>query len=85
MPALADEKAFKAFLEPLWRSDWVVYAKKPFSGPAAVLAYLARYTHRVAISNSRLIAAGATGITFKYKDLSRRRAGAIQGHDARHA
>src|SRR5271166_5895960 len=43
--ALAGEKAFKAFLAPLWRSDWVVYAKKPFSGPAAVLAYLARYTH----------------------------------------
>jgi Putative transposase/Transposase zinc-binding domain len=66
--ALADEKAFKAFLAPLWRSGWVVYAKKPFSGPAAVLAYLARYTHRVAISNSRLIAAGANGVTFKYKD-----------------
>jgi len=46
----------------------VVYAKKPFSGPAAVLAYLARYTHRVAISNSRLIATGANGVTFKYKD-----------------
>ena len=66
--ALAQKKAFKAFLAPLWRSDWVVYAKKPFSGPAAVLAYLARYTHRVAISNSRLIAAGASGVTFKYKD-----------------
>jgi hypothetical protein len=65
---LADEKAFKAFLAPLWRADWVVYAKKPFSGPTAVLAYLARYTHRVAISNSRLIAAGANGVTFKYKD-----------------
>ena len=66
--ALAGEKAFKAFLAPLWQQDWVVYAKKPFSGPAAVLAYLARYTHRVAISNSRLIAAGADGVTFKYKD-----------------
>jgi Putative transposase len=65
---LADKKAFKAFLKPLWNCDWVVYAKKPFSGPEAVLAYLARYTHRVAISNSRLIAAGADGITFKYKD-----------------
>jgi hypothetical protein len=65
---LADEKAFKAFLAPLWRSDWVVYAKKPFAGPEAVLAYLARYTHRVAISNSRLIAADANGVTFKYKD-----------------
>ena len=66
--ALAGEKAFKAFLAPLWRAKWVVYAKKPFAGPEAVLAYLARYTHRVAISNSRLIAAGADGVTFKYKD-----------------
>jgi Putative transposase/Transposase zinc-binding domain len=66
--ALADKKAFKAFLSPLWNTDWVVYAKKPFSGPGAVLSYLARYTHRVAISNSRLIAADAEGVTFKYKD-----------------
>jgi hypothetical protein len=66
--ALAGETAFKAFLAPLRRSEWVVYAKKPFAGPGAVLAYLARYTHRVAISNSRLIAASADGITFKYKD-----------------
>jgi hypothetical protein len=66
--ALAYKKAFKAFLAPLWNCDWVVYAKKPFSGPGAVLAYLARYTHRVAISNSRLIAADADGVTFKYKD-----------------
>ena len=66
--ALAGKKAFKAFLAPLWRASWVVYAKKPFSGPAAVLAYLTRYTHRVAISNNRLIAAGANGVTFKYKD-----------------
>ena len=66
--ALADEKAFKAFLAPLWNSEWVVYAKKPFAGPEAVLAYLARYTHRVAISNSRLIASGENGVTFKYKD-----------------
>ena len=65
---LADKKVFKAFLAPLWRSKWVVYAKKPFAGPEAVLAYLARYTHRVAISNSRLIAANADGIAFKYKD-----------------
>jgi len=65
---LADKKAFKTFLKPLWTCDWVVYAKKPFSGPEAVLAYLARYTHRVAISNSRLISANADGVTFKYKD-----------------
>ncbi len=66
--ALADGKAFKAFLGPLWSSDWIVYAKKPFAGPGAVLSYLARYTHRVAISNSRLLAANADGVTFKYKD-----------------
>src|ERR1700726_431077 len=65
---LADANAFAAFLVPLRRSEWVVYSKKPFGGPEAVLAYLARYTHRVAISNRRLIAADATDITFKYKD-----------------
>jgi len=53
---LADKDAFDAALAPLRRSEWVVYAKRPFAGPAAVLAYLARYTHRVAISNSRLVA-----------------------------
>ena len=66
--ALADEKAFAAFLAPLKRSEWVVYAKRPFAGPEAVLAYLSRYTHRVAISNRRLIAAGESGVTFTYKD-----------------
>ena len=66
--ALADAAAFAAFLAPLRRSEWVVYSKKPFGGPQAVLAYLARYTHRVAISNRRLIAMDRTGITFKYKD-----------------
>jgi hypothetical protein len=66
--ALADTNAFAAFLLPLRRSQWVVYSKKPFGGPQAVLAYLARYTHRVAISNRRLIAADQTGVTFKYKD-----------------
>ena len=65
---LADPGAFAAFLAPLRRAEWVVYSKKPFGGPQAVLAYLARYTHRVAISNSRLIAADASGLTFKYKD-----------------
>ena len=49
------------------RSEWVVYAKRPFAGPQAVLAYLARYTHRVAISNSRLIALDEAGVTFKWK------------------
>ena len=65
---LADPRAFAAFIAPLRRAEWVVYSKKPFGGPQAVLAYLARYTHRVAISNSRLIAADASGVTFKYKD-----------------
>jgi len=65
---LADTKAFAAFLAPLKKMRWFVYAKRPFAGPKAVLAYLSRYTHRVAISNSRLIAADATSVTFKVKD-----------------
>ena len=65
---LAGAKAFAAFLRPLKRAEWVVYAKRPFAGPEAVLAYLARYTHRVAISNQRLIAADESGVTFTYKD-----------------
>jgi Putative transposase len=60
--------AFAALLTSLRWVEWVVYAKKPFGGPQAVLAYLARYTHRVAIANSRLISADATGVTFKWKD-----------------
>lgn len=65
---LADLSAFKAWLAPLRRSEWVVYAKRPFAGPQAVLAYLSRYTHRVAISNSRLIAMDERGVTFRWKD-----------------
>jgi hypothetical protein len=65
---LVDKAAFKTFLEPLYHTRWHVYAKPPFAGPQQVLAYLARYTHRVAISNSRLIKADQTGITFRYKD-----------------
>jgi hypothetical protein len=65
---LANAHAFRAFLAPLRRKKWFVYTKEPFAGPMAVLAYLSRYTHRVAISNSRLIAADETGVTFKYKD-----------------
>ena len=65
---LADKTAFKAYLAPLHRTKWSVYSKWPFAGPEQVLAYLSRYTHRVAISNSRLIAADATGVTFRYKD-----------------
>ena len=65
---LADQRAFDAALAPLRRSAWVVYAKRPFARPQAVLAYLARYTHRVAISNSRLIALDHAGVTFKWND-----------------
>jgi hypothetical protein len=65
---LAARKAFAAFLAPLRRIEWVVYSKRPFGGPAAVLAYLSRYTHRVAISNSRLISLDHAGVTFKWKD-----------------
>ena len=65
---LADAAAFAAFLSPLRRSEWVVYCKKPFGGPEAVLAYLSRYTHRVAISNRRLLAANANTVAFTYKD-----------------
>jgi hypothetical protein len=66
--AFANKDAFDAALAPLRRSEWVVYAKRPFAGPAAVLAYLARYTHRVAISNSRLVAFDEAGVTFRWKD-----------------
>jgi hypothetical protein len=66
--ALAGAKAFAAYLAPLKRTRWFVYAKRPFAGPKAVLAYLSRYTHRVAISNRRLIAADAKAVTFKVKD-----------------
>ena len=69
---LTDKAAFKAWLEPLYDTKWHVYAKRPFAGPEQVLAYLARYTHRVAISNSRLIAADETGVTFKLQGLSAR-------------
>ena len=68
---LADHCAFRRYLAPLRRKNWVVYAKPPFAGPAAVLAYLARYTHRVAISNRRLIALDERGVTFRYKDYRR--------------
>ena len=65
---LADKAAFKAYLAPLRRIDWVVYAKEPFAGPRQVLRYLSRYTHRIAISNRRLVSADENGVTFKYKD-----------------
>ena len=66
--ALSAADAFAAYLAPLRRTKWFVYAKRPFAGPAAVLAYLSRYTHRVALSNRRLIAADSHGVTFTYKD-----------------
>ena len=65
---LAEKSAFDAALAPLRRAEWVVYAKRPFAGPQAVLAYLARYTHRVAISNSRLVALDEKRVTFMWKD-----------------
>jgi predicted Zn-ribbon and HTH transcriptional regulator len=65
---LADSQAFDAYHSPLRKIEWVVYAKRPFAGPEAVLAYLSRYTHRVAISNSRLINLDDNGVTFKWKD-----------------
>src|SRR6266446_6652967 len=68
---LRRREAFDAHLAPLKRKKWFVYAKPPFAGPEAVLAYLARYTHRVAISNSRLIALDERGVTFRYKDYRR--------------
>jgi hypothetical protein len=65
---LAEPRAFAAFLAPLRKVEWVVYAKQPFGGPQAVLAYLSRYTHRIAISNRRLISADEAGVTFTCKD-----------------
>ena len=65
---LSDADAFADWLSPLRQCEWVVYAKRPFAGPEAVLAYLSRYTHRVAISNSRLVALDDRGVTFRWKD-----------------
>jgi hypothetical protein len=65
---LANARAFAAYLAPLRNSAWVVYCKRPFGGPADVLRYLARYTHRVAISNRRLVALDDKSVTFKFKD-----------------
>jgi hypothetical protein len=68
---LADRRAFLRHLAPVRNKRWVVYAKPPFAGPEAVLAYLSRYTHRVAISNRRLLAFDEAGVTFRYKDYRR--------------
>ena len=71
LAGLATRKAFLRHLSPIRKKRWVVYAKPPFTGPQAVLAYLSSYTHRVAISNRRLIAFDETGVTFRYKDYRR--------------
>ena len=71
MAHLTDRRAFLRHLAPVRKKRWVVYAKAPFAGPEAVLAYLSRYTHRVAISNSRLIRFDESGVTFRYKDYRR--------------
>ena len=68
---LCHREAFIGHLAPLRRKNWFVYAKPPFAGPEAVLTYLARYTHRVAIANSRLTALDERGVTFRYKDYRR--------------
>ena len=68
LAALAHAEYFATWLAPMRQCEWVVYAKRPFAGPEAVLAYLSRYTHRVAISNSRLIALDECGVTFRWKD-----------------
>jgi hypothetical protein len=68
---LSDRRAFLRHLAPVRKKKWVVYAKPPFAGPEAVLAYLSRYTHRVAISSRRLISSDETGVTFRYKDYRR--------------
>jgi putative transposase len=70
LTALADASAFVRWLTPWYRKDWVVYAKRPFGGPAQVLKYLARYTHRVAISNARLVKLDDGRVTFRYKDYA---------------
>ena len=70
LQSLADRKAFHSFLRTLHQHQWVVYAKQPFGGPNHVLNYLARYTHRVAISNHRLVALSDGKVTFRWKDYA---------------
>jgi hypothetical protein len=81
---LTNPRAFAAFLHTLSRQDWVVYAKPPFGGPEHVLQYLARYTHRVAISNHRLVAVTDSHVTFRWKDYahhSRQRTMTLTGEE----
>jgi Putative transposase/Transposase zinc-binding domain len=70
LAALAEATAFARWLTPLYAKEWVVYSKPPFGGPEQVLKYLARYTHRVAISNHRLVDVSAGQVTFRYKDYA---------------
>jgi hypothetical protein len=70
LKSLADKKAFHSFLRLLHQHQWVVYAKQPFGGPVHVLNYLSRYTHRVAISNHRLVAFSDGKVTFRWKDYA---------------
>jgi len=70
LATLADAPAFVRWLTPLYQKEWVVYAKRPFGGPAQVLKYLARYTHRAAISNARLVKLHDGQVTFRYKDYA---------------
>ena len=79
LAGLKDADAFSAYLAPLRKTEWVVYAKRPFAGPSQVLAYLARYTHRVAIANSRLVSLNAGNVSFRWKDY--RQDAQEQGHD----
>jgi Putative transposase len=68
---ICDTAECQRYLAPLRKKNWLVYAKPPFAGPEAVLAYLSRYTHRVAISNRRLISFDEAGVTLRYKDYRR--------------
>ncbi len=84
LKVLASKEAFAAFLRPLFRKDWVVYAKPPFGGPEHVLHYLARYTHRVAISNHRLLGLADGQVTFQWKDYahdSKKRKMTVSAHE----
>lgn len=71
LASLTERRAFLRHLAPVRKTRWVVYAKAPFAGPEAVLAYLSRYTHRIAISNRRLISFDEKGVTLRYKDYRR--------------
>src|SRR5205085_8761236 len=70
LAALAEAEAFAAWLRPLYGADWVVYSQPPAAGPAVVLKYLARYVHRVALSNSRLVSVTGEGVSFRWKDYA---------------